>query len=191
MTVFVFTILMAGASALFISIFRTSTQQSLVIDTADQARKVVFNFTNELRSASSGNEGSYPLNLASTSQIIIFSSYGAVGQNIHRIRYFVATSTLYKGVVVPTGNPLVYNLGSEKVVAVQKGLANGSVPVFYYYDGNYGGTSTPLSQPVNINQVKFVKMNLVLLKQDTKNATTTYPISAGGSIRNLKTNLGN
>ena len=191
MTIFISTFLMAAVTTLFINLFKTSRQQSIVIDTVDQARKVVFNFASELRAATIGNEGAYPLNLASTTEIIVYTASGAQGQNINRVRYFLNNSVLYKGIVIPSGNPLTYNIGTEKITVVQRGVANGNTPLFYYYDGNYGGTTTPLAQPVNINQVRFVKINMVLLKQEVRNSASTYTITAGGAIRNLKSNLGN
>ena len=108
-----------------------------------------------------------------------------------RIRYYLATSTLYKGVIVPSGSPLTYNLGQEKILTVQTDLISTTTPIFYYYDGNYNGSSTPLTQPVNTTQIKYVKINLNILKQNTISDSSTFNISTGASIRNLKTNLGN
>ncbi len=189
--IFIFTLLLVGITVLFKTILTTTTQQNLSLDTSDQARKLSFNFLNEVRTATTGNDGSFPINEASDGQIVFFSGYGASGANINRIRYFVSNGKLWKGVVVPTGNPLTYNLTGETTKPVQTALANGNTPVFFYYNENYGGTSTPLSQPVNVNQVRFVKLNLILLKQDVKGASTTFVVNAGASIRNLKTNLGN
>lgn len=192
-TIVIFTVIMGGAALLFKTIFNTSTQQTLAVNTTDQARKAAFDFTNEMRNGTTGSDGAYPLNQAGDSQIVFYSSYGVTGTTVNRIRYFVnsATSTLYRGVITPTGNPPTYNLASEIVKPIQKGLANKNTPVFYYFNDSYAGTSSPLVQPVNINQVKFVKINLILLKQDVKNATTTFTVSSGTTVRNLKTNLGN
>ena len=190
-TIFVFTLLMGGVAILFKTVFTTSIQQTKALNTADQARKVAFNFTNEIRNATTGNDGAYPINRADDSQIIFFSRYGSSGTAVNRIRYYVSTNTLYKGIVAPGGGSPTYNLSTEVVRPVQTGLANGSIPAFYYFNDTYAGTTTPLVQPVNINQIKFVKINLVLFKQDVNNATTTFTVNAGTTIRNLKTNLGN
>jgi type II secretory pathway pseudopilin PulG len=190
-TIFVFTLLMGGISILFKTVFTTSTRQTLAINIADQARKVTFNFTNEVRNATTGNDGAYPINLADDSQFIFFSRYGASGTAVNRIRYYVSSNTLYRGVVAPGGGSPTYNLSTEVVRPVQIGLANGSVPAFYYFNDTYAGTTTPLVQPVNINQIKFVKINLVLLKQDTGGTASTFTVNAGTTIRNLKINLGN
>lgn len=190
--IFVFSIIMIGSTLMLQNILKSSQQQPLALEAVDQARLAIFNFVSELRNATAGNDGSYPLNQASDSQIIFYSTYGSTNSSIiNRIRYYVSGTTLYKGATAPSGSPLTYNTSLEKSTAVITNLSNASTPVFYYYDGNYAGTSTPLSQPINVTNVKFVKMNLVIPNKDTRGATTTFTVSAGSTLRNLKTNLGN
>ena len=190
-TIGIFVILMAGITLLFKNIYVTSGQQNLSLDTIDKARITTFNFTNEIRNAQSGSNGSFSLNQATASQIIFFSTYGASGTNVNRLRYYIANSTLYKGVIVPSGTPATYNTANEIITSVLPNVLSSTSPLFYYYDGNYAGTSTPLADPINVNQVKFVQMNLIITNQDTRNSTSTFKITAGGTIRNLKNNLGN
>ena len=190
-TIAIFTLLLGGVITLFIAVIKTPAQQLLSADNVDQARKVLASFTNEMRNSLPANDGSYQLTQASDSQIVFYSSYGASGTIVYRIRYYLSGTTLYKGVVVPTGSPLVYNLAGEVVTPVQYNVSNGSTPVFYYYDDTYSGVSSPLVQPVNLTQIKFVKINLIILKQNSANNTSTFTIDGGAAIRSLKTNLGN
>lgn len=190
-TIFIFTILMAGIGALFKNVFVSSVQQNKAIRGIDQARKVTRDFTNELRNGITGNNGSYPINQAGNSEIIFYSNYGTSGSNVNRIRYYLSNQSLYKGVVTPSGNPPTYNIASEVIRPVQTGVINGGTPIFYYYPDTFGGTTTALSQPVNVNQVKFVEMNLNVLKQNGSATSSSFTVSAGTTIRNLKSNLGN
>lgn len=191
-TVLISSIILIGATLLLQNIFKMGKQQPLVLDVVDQARIVIFNFTNELRNATAGNDGSYPLSQAGNSQIVFYSNYGNnLGTQINKIRYYVSGTTLYRGVTAPSGNPPTYNPASEKTAVVITNLNNASTPVFYYYDGSYAGTSSPLTQPININDIKFVAINMILPTQDSRETATTFTITAGGTIRNLKTNLGN
>ncbi len=191
MTIFIFTVLMGGVSLLFIEVFNTSKHKSAEIYTIDSARKVLFNFTNEMRSAAYGADGSYPINQAGNSQLIIFSPYGGDG-SVQRIRYFLSSTTLYKGITVAAGTPPVYNTATETVWPVLSNVVNGATPVFQYYDGTFAGTSTPLVQPVSVTAITFAQMNLQLLSQSaTTNATGTFYMTGGAAVRNLKTNLGN
>jgi prepilin-type N-terminal cleavage/methylation domain-containing protein len=190
MVILFFSILGYSIITIVGEIFKYSRQQSLALNVADQARKTSFNFASELRNATTGNDGSYSLNQAGDTQIIFYTGKNT-GAIVNRVRYYLTGDTLYKGVVVPSGNPLFYNLASETITPVQTNLANAATPVFYYYDGDYDGATSPLGQPININQVKFVKINLVILNEPgISSSVGTSTISAGATIRNLKTNLG-
>jgi len=190
-TIAIFLVMIGGISLLFKTIFSGSVQEQSALSTVDQARIVESKFTNELRNANYGIDGSFPLNQASTSQIIFYTTFGGSSTTPNRIRYFLSGSSLMKGVIIPSGSPLSYTATSEVLSTVVTGVSNTSTPEFSYYNGNYAGTSSPLTQPVNVNQVTFVMMNLLIQKQDVRNATTTFSISGGAAIRSLKTNLGN
>ncbi|MFH0755527.1 MAG: hypothetical protein V1910_02580 [bacterium] len=177
-----------GTSILIKDIFVNSKQEQLSLDNVDRARLITFTFTSELRSASTGADGSYPITQANSNQIIFYSSYGDSMGLVNKIRYFISENKLKKGVIVPAGN--LYNQNSETISVIGTEIKNENVPLFYYYDGNYNGNSLPLDQPVNINLIKYVKINMVILKQSSKNSTSTFVINAGSSIRNLKTNWG-
>lgn len=173
-------------------IFLNSSQQLMSMDDIDQSRLVATKFTNEIRNAQIGNDGSYPLKYAADNQIIFYTSFGTSGLSVNRIRYYVSNNTLYEGIIIPTGSPLIYNLNSETVRPVQNDLSPDSLThLFYYYDGNFNGTGNALAQPVNINQVRYVKISLKILNKTSANNSSTFSLNAGGAIRSLKDNLGN
>lgn len=192
-SVSILAVLVFVASDLLISVLQNPTSQMTSMDNIEQAKTVASTFVEELRNAATGNDGSYSLTQAGDNQIIFYSNFGTSGIVVNRIRYYLSGNTLYKGVVIPTGSPLSYNLSSEVVRAVNNVVSNGSNPVFYYYNGNYNGTAStsPLTQPINVNQVRFVRINLMIKNQTTSQNNSTFPISAGATIRNLKDNLGN
>lgn len=185
--------LMFVVTDLLISVLTNPKSEITSMDDIEQAKTVVSSFVVELRDGAVGNDGSYSLNQAGDSQIIFYSNFGTTGIAVNRIRYYLSGDTLYKGVTVPTGSPLSYNLSSEVVTPVMTAVSNGLTPVFYYYDGGYNGLPTynPLIQPVNINQVRFVKIYLMVKNHITNQGNGTFPISAGATVRNLKDNLGN
>jgi prepilin-type N-terminal cleavage/methylation domain-containing protein len=191
-TIVVYGLIMLASTSLFRLIYVDNSTNPLALNAVDQAENVATTFTNEVRDAATGNDGSYPLNQASSTQIIFFSPYDSLSSTtVYRIRYYVASSTLYKGVIIPSGSPATYNTNTETIKAVLSGLSLGTTSLFSYYTGTYGGTTTPLAQPVNINQVTYVSINLIALLQEVQNATNTFSVTTGATIRNLKTNLGN
>jgi prepilin-type N-terminal cleavage/methylation domain-containing protein len=187
----IFSILLFVVSSLLITVFQNPNQEIISMNNIEHAESVTSNFVDELRGAVTGNDGSYPLGLVDDNQIIFYSNHGASGISVKRFRYYLLENILYKGIVIPTGSPLSYDVSSEVVKPVMTVASNGSAPLFYYYDGDYNGMGNALSQPVNINQVRFVTMNLMVKNQMTTQDVSAFPVSAGAAIRNLKDNLGN
>ena len=191
-SVSVFAFLVISVAMLFTNVFSGSKQGLLAVDNIDQARFFSSRFINEIRNATTGVDGAYSLNTAEPTQIIFYSTIANGGSTIYRIRYYLSGTTLYKGTVAPSGNPLSYNLAQEVIKPVQNDASSGATPViFTYYNDSYDGSTTPLPQPVNVTMVKFVKIDLNILKQTNQGASDVFSISEGAAIRNLKTNLGN
>ena len=187
----IFAILIFVVIGLFLNVFSQPEQDLMAIDIIDKARIVTSDFSNEIRNAATGNDGSYALNQASDSEIIFYSNYRSSGTAVNRIRYYSSNNNLYKGVIAPSGSPLFYNPASEIVTTLLTDLENESEPVFYYYNGDYDGSGDPLSQPINLNEVKFVKISLILPRYTIENSDSTFLINSASAIRNLKDNLGN
>jgi len=188
--IFGFSLIAWGLIALVANIFTFSNQQSGLLSDADQARNLAFQIASELRNAQTGSNGAYVLDTAATSTIIFYSPVADTDPGIERVRYFTQNGQLWKGVTEYNGSG--YDTATEKTFIVQKDFANGANPLFYYYDGTYIGSSTQssLALPVNVTQVKFVKINLQVFNKAGVKNTNTYTVTAGAAIRNLKTNLG-
>lgn len=188
--IFGFALIVWGLIGLVSGIFFSSNQQNGLLSDADMGRKLTFQIASELRNAQTGQNGAYVLDTAGDQQIIYYTPNADTDSSIERVRYFVQNKQLWKGITEYAGS--TYNTSTETTVVVQKDLANGNNPVFYYYDGSYTGSSTQasLAQPVNVTRVKFVKVSLQIYNKAGVNNTNTYTITAGAAIRNLKTNLG-
>lgn len=174
--------LLLVVSAIAVSFLEKPGRQISSMDIIDLARMASSAFVNEIRNASSGNDGSFCIAKAGNSEIIFYSTLGSLESQVNRIRYFVSDGVLYKGVTEPAGNPPSYNPSSEKISTAISKISNGSTPVFYYYDGDYNGKTGALLQPVNINQIRFVEINIM---------EENFSVNAGVAIRSLKDNSGN
>ncbi len=187
---FIFSLIAYGIIFLTSNIFTAATGQTSLLADTDQARKLAFQIVNELRNATYGSDGGYPLNTAQDQQIVFYTNVDT-DVNPERVRYYVQNNKLYRGVSEWNGS--AYDVAHEQVVLVQNDLGVGTNPVFYYYADTYTGSSsqTSLVQPVSIAQVKYIKVNLQLVNVAGANKTNTYTVSSSASFRNLKTNLGN
>ncbi|HEX9503105.1 MAG TPA: prepilin-type N-terminal cleavage/methylation domain-containing protein [Patescibacteria group bacterium] len=186
----IFSLITLGIVALVPFIFSSADSQTKLLSNNDQAMHVAFGIMKELRNAKTSANGAYAFNTTNDQQLIFYCNCGTT---VDRINYYIQSGVLKKGITKPTGSPPVYNLGQEVVTTIQNDVSNGSNPLFYYYNDTYNGVSgTALAQPVNVTQVKFIKINLSIYNKGGRTGNTnSYTVSAGGAIRNLKNNLGN
>lgn len=190
-TIAIFTVLSLGIIGLFTDLFRNSSRQGISIANADQTRKLCNRISQELRNAVSGTNGAYALGTANAQELMFYSNVDG-GTDIERVRYYLSAGKLYRGIVKQSGSPAGYT-GTETSQVMQTDVANnGSTPLFYYYNDTYDdNTDSALSQPVNVAQVTYVKLNIEVYKKTDPNSTGKYTVTAGTTLRSLKANLGN
>lgn len=152
------------------------------------ARHVTKYFAKELREASTSSLGAYPIVLASSSAITFYSDVNNDGLK-ERIRYYVSGNKLMRGELSPDGSPLAYNTANEKITtSISNVVSSSTAPLFQYYSSYFAGTSSPLSFPVNINEIRMVKM-YVIIDKDSNKSPNPLKVETKVNIRNLKDNL--
>ena len=150
-------------------------------------RQVFNGLSDELRSASLSSTGAYTFATATTNTVIFFSDIDGDGLK-EQVHYFLNGRTLSKGVIKPSGNPLVYVASNEKFTDIVHDIINASTPVFSYYDSSYDGTNASLTLPINLTAIRLVKIYLVV-DSNSKRAPLPIEFTTQVSIRNLKDNL--
>ncbi len=170
-----------------VDIWRQNSFLSNSIQAEQDARMALKRLVAELRQAAPSDTGAFAIALADKDKLTFYSDIDGDG-NHERLRYFLATSTLKRGVLKPTGSPLGYVDANEQLGNAVVNLVNANNLIFNYYDKNYAGTSTPLVLPINLPNVRLVKI-LLSIEADPNRApiTTTYENQV--SIRSLKDNL--
>lgn len=180
--------IMVAVSGFQRDVFVNTKFASDSLSTTQDSRNILRMMVRELRTSSSGNDGSYPLITAATSTISFYSDVDADGLK-DKVRYYIATTTLKKGLIKPTGSPLTYVAANEVFSTLAYNLKNStSTPLFEYYDNAYAGTSSPLTQPVNISNVRLVKINL-MVDVDPNKSPNVRTYTSQVNLRNLKDNL--
>jgi type II secretory pathway component PulJ len=154
------------------------------VEAQNQARKAVKTMIKELRNANVADTGAYTIESASSTSLVFFANIDSSSDR-ERVRYFLQGSDLKKGVIKPSGLPIKYNPIDEVVSTVAGYVRNLS---FLYFDGNYTGSQAPLSEPINVTEVKFVRVSLEVdvvpnVKPDG------FVLTSEVSLRNLKENL--
>ena len=151
---------------------------------ADNGRQILKTMTSEIRTASSADTGAYTISQAASSS---FTFYSNIDNDVlkEKVRYFLTGATLRKGVIKPTGSPLSYNPANEQVSTLAPSVTSA---IFDYYDKNYDGTTASLSFPINIPNIRLIKITIVI-DQDPNRPPAPTTFSTQISIRNLKDNL--
>lgn len=169
-------------------IFSFNARSSSNLTAQNDARRVLKVMIKELRSTSPSSAGAYPLAAVGTSSITFFSNVDSDVQK-EQVRYFLQGTTLRRGVINPSGNPITYNSGSEVVTTLIPNVRNAtSTSIFSYFTGSFTGTSTALVQPVSPTAVRFVHI-YVTLDPDPIKSTGPLEVESQVTLRNLKDNL--
>ncbi len=177
-----------GATKLLGDIFSVNRSVSDSLTQTGEARRAVKTMVAELRTASPSSVGAYALEQTGTSSLIFYSDIDSDNEK-ERIRYFIQSSVLMRGVTNATGSPLVYNTANEVRTELVHSVRNSSTtPLFSYYNETYAGTSTPLVAPFNISVVRLVKIYMVVNKS-TSTSSTPDIYTTQVNFRNLKDNL--
>lgn len=155
-----------------------------------EGRKILSTMIAEFRSATPSALGSYAIESVATSSVVFFADVNSDGI-ADRVRYFLDSTnfSVKRGVVLATGQPPGYVLGNESISILVTDVKNGtSTPLFDYYDGNYTGSSSQLSYPVDISLIRLIKVT-VKIERDTSRAPVLTTLTSQAALRNLKDNL--
>ncbi|MEQ1499918.1 MAG: prepilin-type N-terminal cleavage/methylation domain-containing protein [Parcubacteria group bacterium] len=169
-------------------IFSLNTNLQNNLNAQLDARHLIKVMVTELRKTSQSSLGSYPIEVASSTGITFYSDVGNNG-SIDKVRYFLSGNTIRRGVITPTGNPLVYNSGSEVLTTIMNSVVSSStLPIFQYYSSAYDGTNASLATPVDIASIRLVKINIIIDK-DPNRSPVQLVVTSNVTLRNLKDNF--
>lgn len=171
--------LVAGFPIARITILQTNSTET--------ARTQLRRISDSLRQIRYSDTGAYPL-LEMLPQRMIFYANVDGDPAVERVRYELDGTNLERGVVNPSGVPIVYDADSEEVSIVARSIQNGSDPIFSYFNGDYPEDTTPLT-PADVTDVKYVQFNLVI-DSDPAQDPEAVTVQSQVQLRNLKTNLG-
>ena len=146
----------------------------------NNARASIENTVRDLREASYGADGSYPIRSAATSSVVFYARSPASG-TIERLHYYLSGQTLYRGTVDPAGTPLSYSGQTERTTLVIDNIRNdASTPLFTYYDTS----GNQLPDPVNVASVASVRIQ-ALTDVNPDRAPNVYTMLGSATLRNL------
>jgi type II secretory pathway pseudopilin PulG len=186
--IFILTLIGGAAISFQLNTFSLNKLSGNNLLAQEDMRRVLKNFSSEVRSLSQPLSGVHVIDTAGTSSLIFYTNMDS-SADIEKVRYFLSGTELKKGVIKPTGTPAVtYSASQESVRTLARNIVATSTDLFSYYDSDYDGTTAPLAQPVNIPDIRLVKVN-VMIDDDITRAPAPLYMTTQVSIRNLKDNL--
>ncbi len=185
----IFAILIIAWNTLIVSTYKSSSFGQEQLEAIRQAQKGIEKMTKEIREMSSAEDGAYALALAEDHELIFYSD---IDQDVltERVHYYVSGSTLYRGTIEPSGDPLTYDSNNEVVEQLATFLNNTSTPIFTYYNGEYPFDiiNNPLPSPARLIETKlmhvFLRINIT-----PERAPNDFNVESDIQLRNLKSNL--
>ncbi len=183
-TVAVSTLVLLTLGKLIVYFYQTNAYTLQEATAISQARRGVENAMRDLREASYGSDGSYPVMTAATSSLTFFANANA-DTAIERITYRLIRGTLYRTVVLSAGNPPSYVGGAISTSTVATSVVNSAATAVFQYFNEAG---TLISTPVNISQIASIRTTLVV-DVNVNRAPVSFTLTAGATLRNLKSQL--
>lgn len=143
--------------------------------------------TTDIRSASVSANGAYPIVSAASSSFVFYSD-GGNGGIVKRVRYYLASSTIFRGITQPTGTPAIYDASNEMLTNIIDGVSvSTSTPLFRYYDSAYTGTQAALSSTLDVTPIRVVGVAFLAAVQSGQ-TSTLQAFTRFIDIRNLRSN---
>jgi hypothetical protein len=145
------------------------------IAASNAARIASEEFVRNMREASQGNDGSYPVLAAASSSVTFFSNTDS-DASAEKVRWFLESGTLYRGITKFSGT--TYSKQPEKRDALFAFVQNtDAVPLFQYFDTE----GAVIADPVDVNRIRSVKMDVIV---GTSVATTsTFSLTSVATLR--------
>ncbi|HUY62262.1 MAG TPA: type II secretion system protein [Candidatus Paceibacterota bacterium] len=179
-TIALTTIVMVALTFLIQYFYQTNAYALEETQAIDSARLSIEHTVADLREASYGADGSYPIAAAATSTVTFYADVDADG-TVEKVRYYLSGSTLYRGATEPATSSPSYAGQPEATTLVVDNIRNGtSTPLFTYF----GANGTQLAEPVDAGQVASVRID-IRTDINPNRAPAIYTLVGGATLRNL------
>jgi prepilin-type N-terminal cleavage/methylation domain-containing protein len=180
-TLAVFSLIMVSIVNSVLFFYRANTsslEQGYQVESARRGTEV---FVRDVREATYGDDGAYPMQTMASSTVIFYTNADS-DTAIERVKYSLSGTSLYRNIVQPSGTPPAYT-GGGVTTTVSSYVRNfdENSSLFKYYNAS----STEVTNSQYINTVVSVTINLVVdIVQ--KHAPGRFTLSESATLRNVR-----
>lgn len=180
-TVAIFALIMIAITDSVRFFYRANTSSIEQSYQIESARRGVEFLVRDLREASFGDDGSYPIADISSTTITFFSDTDKDAY-IERMRYSVDGTTLYRNQVESSGNPPVYTgHGATSTVSEYVRNFEEGVAIFSYYDES----GVEITNYDEVDEVRSIVVNLIVNIQPIR-APEEFTLRSSATLRNVR-----
>lgn len=145
------------------------------------ARRGVSEAVLAMRESSYGDDGSYPIAVAATSTLTIYSDADQ-DNSVERIKLVLTNGILYKVVTNASGTPLGYTVATPATTTIATDVRNtNSTPLFTYY--NDAGTQLSTTS-TNIASISSIQIQL-MVDLNPARAPNVFTLTQSATLRNV------
>ncbi len=153
-------------------------EQTSAVDSSNRGLEFAYK---DIREASYGEDGSYPIASAATSSITFYSDVDADGP-VEKVRLYRTGDTFFRGVTNAAGNPPSYSGQTETTYTIARDVKNAtSSPLFRYYNAS----GLELTGTIDIAEVRSVRVNIQVDLNPTR-APNVVSLERTATLRNLR-----
>jgi flagellar hook assembly protein FlgD len=148
----------------------------------DSARRGIGTALQNIREASYGDDGSYPISNVATSSVTFYSDVDADG-GVERVRIYIDNNVLYRVVTNSGGNPSSYTGQAGATSTIIANVRNGtSTALFTYFDS--AGAALPATS-TDVSEIRSVAATL-MIDLNPQRAPNVLTLTGSATLRNLR-----
>ncbi|GIW68220.1 MAG: hypothetical protein KatS3mg099_168 [Candidatus Parcubacteria bacterium] len=170
----------AAMSNIVLAISRTHRYAFEQASAVNEGRRAIARMGDLVRTATYGEDGSYPLAEVATSSLTLYADEDRDG-TVEKVRFWLSGDDLYETVASAQGAPPAYGSGTTHVLASYLRNAEDNLPVFVAYDAQ--GAQLPMPAPVL--QVRTVHIQLIV-NVARERAPGDFTITTTANLRNTR-----
>lgn len=180
-TLAIFSIVMIAIVESVQFFYRANTSSIEQAYQLNSARRGIEFMVRDLREASHGDDGSYPLLTIGSTTVTFFSDTDK-DDVVERIHYELSGTTLTRNVTDSSGVPPAYSgAGVTTVVSTHVRNLEEGVPIFTFY----GAGGSEVTNYADVDDVRSVTANLVVNIQPLR-APEEFTLRSSATLRNLR-----
>jgi prepilin-type N-terminal cleavage/methylation domain-containing protein len=183
----IYSVLMGAVTITVTFLYRTNAYLFAQAKEVDAARRGMTAWAQDTREMVYGADGTFPVAVIGTSTLGFYSDVDRDNM-VEYVEYRLSTTTLYKYVYGPVGNPPTYpNTTPEQTYILSEFVQNRvqGIPIFQYYNSTGAVLSSTSSL---LTDVRYIKAQIIV-NIDPLRSPGEFMLKSSVAPRNLKDNL--